>query len=629
MYFPPNSPTELYQTHIDFIDQIAAKLKPNILLSNGAYNLPRLQWTLDPDENFLFASNVSSSSEVSINDGMLGVGLHQINHLCNRNKRQLDLVFTNSWDQIIVAPTEPLIKNESHHDAISITISGLGEDESIPNIKKLLNYKKCNFDLISKELAKINWNEMLIMSKHQFLEYHQQLLHVDLYLWFEDLQEYSMESKVDVSLWIFYVILGSAIIRHTPTITRNLSSSSPPWFDKDLTKLRRRKNELHKKASTGSLKAKHEFNHIRKEFKALNELKYKLHVENISDELKSSPKSFFDFVNTKKKSKKFPSSMSYKSVTSSDATDIANMFASFFHSVYEPSSLNRLPEAPANTRLDFNSLSFSPTAVMDGITKMNLAKGPGPDGIPPSFINDVAASICVPLSLIFNESLSSGIFPLLWKISHVTPIFKKGDKGEVENYRSVVIQKSMAKLFDMLVFDTIRPALARQLNEKQHGFMAGKSTASNLVLYATELINAVEQGHEIDVVNTDFSKAFDKVSHQILLTKLHRFGFGCSMVDWLGSYLRDRRQFVLFDGEKSQTFDVTSGVPAGTHGGPDLFLVMIDDLPDVLDQAKISMYADDCKLFMCVADTSDQELLQRDIRNFDDWCQQNLHGQRG
>lgn len=205
------------------------------------------------------------------------------------------------------------------------------------------------------------------------------------------------------------------------------------------------------------------------------------------------------------------------------------MFSNFFHSVYEPPSLGCLPEAAENTRTDFNKLSLSPDEVRKGIDKMNPSKGPGPDGIPPSFLKDVATSLCVPLSLIFNESLSSGIFPSLWKISHVTPIFKKGDKSEVENYRSVVIQKSMAKLFDMLVYDKIRPALARQLSDKQHGFMAKKSTATNLVLYTTELTNAIEQGHEIDAVNTDFSKAFDKVSHLVLMSKLHRLVAQCSI----------------------------------------------------------------------------------------------------
>lgn len=67
------------------------------------------------------------------------------------------------------------------------------------------------------------------------------------------------------------------------------------------------------------------------------------------------------------------------------------------------------------------------------------------------------------------------------------------------------------------------------------------------------------------------------------------------MLDWIGSYLRDRQQYVLFEGERSKIFEVTSGVPAGTHGGPDLFLLMIDDLPD---HANILMYADDCKLYM-------------------------------
>lgn len=315
--------------------------------------------------------------------------------------------------------------------------------------------------------------------------------------------------------------------------------------------------------------------------------------------------------------------MTFGSSTSSSPEIISNMFADFFKSVYEPAVEGCIPEAPINCRIDVINMEFTAINVFEGLAKMDASKGPGPDGIPPKFIKEIAAEICDPLRIIFNTSIKSGIFPALWKISHVTPIFKKGAKSNIENYRSVSIQKSLAKLFDMLVFDKLRPLIAPHLSEKQHGFMARRSAATNLTCYATEVLGAIEKGKEVDAINTDFTKAFDKVSHHILLEKLNHIGLDGPMLRWVGSYLRDRKQYVLFDGEKSKLFNVTSGVPAGTHGGPDLFLVMVNDLVDVIKFSEISLYADDCKIYKQIDGVNDQKLLQADMIKFAGWCQEN------
>jgi ribonucleases P/MRP protein subunit RPP40 len=100
-------------------------------------------------------------------------------------------------------------------------------------------------------------------------------------------------------------------------------------------------------------------------------------------------------------------------------------------------------------------------------------------------------------------------------------------------------------------------------------------------------------------------------------------GFGGNLLEWMRSYLTDRRYFVRFGTAKSFEFIGTSGVPAGTHGGPDLFLVMINDLPNVLKHSKISIYADDSKIYKQIRNESDSQLLQDDLHRFYHWCEVN------
>lgn len=101
-----------------------------------------------------------------------------------------------------------------------------------------------------------------------------------------------------------------------------------------------------------------------------------------------------------------------------------------------------------------------------------------------------------------------------------------------------------------------------------------------------------------------------KVSHQIIIEKLDKMGFGGSLLNWLQSYIVGRKYKVRFGGSSSFEFVATSGIPAGSHGAPDLFLVMINDLPDVIHHSKIAMYADDCKIFRKIEDKEDMTKLQ-------------------
>jgi hypothetical protein len=136
----------------------------------------------------------------------------------------------------------------------------------------------------------------------------------------------------------------------------------------------------------------------------------------------------------------------------------------------------------------------------------------------------------------------------------------------------------------------------------QHGFFKGRSTVTNLIEFTSYyVLNCMKNGVQVDAIYTDFSKAFDKVSHMLLLRKLAKLGFGGSFLAWIVSYFTGHEQFVKASGSKSRNFSVRSGVPQGSHLGPLLFILFINDVFSCFKSLRILLYADDLKIFFPVA----------------------------
>jgi len=155
----------------------------------------------------------------------------------------------------------------------------------------------------------------------------------------------------------------------------------------------------------------------------------------------------------------------------------------------------------------------------------------------------------------------------------------------------------------------------------QFGFMKGKSTSLQLLKQMDLWMEAIDKGEEIDVLFTDFEKAFDKVNHEKLLFKLSLYGVNDTVVNWIKEYLSCRKFQVRVNGELSKCFDVTSGVPQGSVLGPVLFMIYVNDMFD-LCEGKIHMflYADDAKIFSAIKSLDDQLLLQVCMNRLAGWC---------
>ena len=157
------------------------------------------------------------------------------------------------------------------------------------------------------------------------------------------------------------------------------------------------------------------------------------------------------------------------------------------------------------------------------------------------------------------------------------------------------------------------------LTPRQHGFRAGFSCETQLVQAVDDWARSLDLGKQTDVVVFDFSKAFDSVPHQRLLAKLNHYGIRGKNLQWLSSFLLDRKQRVVLNGSNSSWSPVISGVPQGTVLGPLLFLLYINDIVDNV-ASQVRLFADDCILYREINTSADVLALQRDVDSFENWA---------
>ena len=133
-------------------------------------------------------------------------------------------------------------------------------------------------------------------------------------------------------------------------------------------------------------------------------------------------------------------------------------------------------------------------------------------------------------------------------------------------------------------------------NNSNHGFRAGRACLSQLLAHFDKVLSRLEDGLNVDTIYLDFSKAFDKVDHRILMEKLNSIGIGGKLAKWIHSFLFDREQVVIVNGIKSTGTRVLSGVPQGSVLGPLLFLVMMMDIDNDIVSSFLSSFADDTRI---------------------------------
>ena len=241
------------------------------------------------------------------------------------------------------------------------------------------------------------------------------------------------------------------------------------------------------------------------------------------------------------------------------------------------------------------------TVIEKYINKIDITKSYGIPGISTRLFKDAFKVLSVELTHIINESLDQAIFPDAWAIGTITPIPKGGDSHDPGNWRPITILPLPSKIMERAVHYQLINYFEENdyLHKNQHGFRKNCSTATAIFKLSRDLHSAYDLGYSTSCIFVDYKKAFENLSHKILMEKMHVYGLSQKSIRWLNSYLENRRHVVDCNGYQSEQSHVPYGVPQGSILGPSLFVIYVNDLLYLMGEnnvASIEMYADDTVL---------------------------------
>src|SRR5579864_8235140 len=555
------------------------------ILIMGDFNFADLNWRKPEslDDNHLFMRCVNDNFLVQCVDD------------CTRGKNVLDLVLTseeNMADNLIVG--EPF--GTSDHQIIRWDfIACKGNPSKSSETVKTYDYLKADYDKMRDDCKDIDWVRVM------------------------------HEDSIELAWKGFREVMENLREKWIPV--KRVKNVKCKWGNSAVVKSRRAKVKAWNKYQCQKTDRNHANykNKLRKALAVCRTAK-RNYEQKLANDVKSNSKSFFAYVRSKQRTKDRvgPLRDSDGNVVVDDGK-AAGLLNTYFGSVFTVEDRTKIPEPTQMFQgiieeeglLD---LQISEETVEKKLKELKLDKCPGLDGIHSKMLFELRKEISIPLAGLFSQSLETGVVPTDWKDAGVIPLFKKGKKFDVQNYRPVSITSIVCKIMESILKDVIVGHLEKHelIRDSQYGFTQGRSCLTNLLEFLEEVTVNMDEGKPVDVIYLDFSKAFDKVPHQRLYRKLLAHGIGGQILEWVKNWLTGRRQKVGVNKTYSGWENVISGVPQGSVLGPLLFLIYINDL-DVGIDSKLVKFADDTKMGRGVSTEQEVEVMREDLQKVFQW----------
>ena len=442
-------------------------------------------------------------------------------------------------------------------------------------------------------------------------------------------------TDINYSTDVFMEFLNNAYIKHFPIKHKKISQKriQNPWLTADIKNHLNVKSDFFKMYKEGSI-SKEINNRLRNKVNKIVLLAKENYYRNAFIRFKNDAKKkwqlIHDLCGTKNSKRNITSLRVGNNLVTSDQ-EIANEFNHFFNNIATDldSELPLSQDSPDQfVKRNSNSFYFFPISPENcSVLIQRLKKTKcGIDEMPPSIFSSMSGILSYPVSILINASIECGKFPDVFKLARVTPVFKRGDKADPSNYRPISSLPYLSKIFERYVTNQITSFFSKFniISKSQFGFQKGVSTADALIELTESIYQSLNnKSHHISIL-IDLKKAFDTMNHNILLNKLYLYGIRGLPLAWFRSYLGQRRSYVKLGESASDVLVSNIGIPQGSILGPILFLVFINDLPNVSNLFKTCLFADDTTLSVSNSNAVQLvETVNSDLNKISSWTLSN------
>jgi len=571
---------------------------PYLIIFTGDFNAHSKHWWPDGDSN-----NEGTHLNILFSELGLTQMIKEPTHLREHcNPTCIDLIVCDEPDLVTESGVRSSLDPSCKHQ-ITYCIFRIKNAKNMPYVRKIWKYDRANKELIVRTIAEFPW-----------------ALHLNKYL--------NPNTQVEFLNKTILNIMNNFI----PSSMFRSKIDEPKWYSKEIKNLLRKQRKIYKNYRINGFKVEDKFkvDSIKEEcYQAISASKER-YIKSLGEKLtnmNTGKKAYWNIINSflnKCKIPRIPPLLVLNKIVSNCKEKVIVFNKYFLDQCKLFANDSVLPNFNIITNSSLETILINENQILGILKSLNVNKAHGPDNISGRMIQLCGASISLPLSIIYNNIISSGIFPSLWKSANVTPTHKKDSKQSVKNYRPISLLPIFSKIFEKILFAKMYNYFIENdlITKNQSGFRPNDSVTNQLISLVESIHSSLDINLDVRSVFLDMSKAFDKVWHEGLLFKLKQNGINGKLIILLEDYLSNRKQRVVLNGSDSSWGMIEAGVPQGSVLGPLLFLIYINDLENGI-KSHVKFFADDTSLFSIVREPNISAMeLNHDLSLISRWAYQ-------